>query len=356
MGFADRQVSSLTIQGVASPSPRVSQEPENAAVGSPGASAEIRPLEFSSINLLERLFETPDPPARTISSYLDIEDIISLRNSCKLHRKRIQHGSKWGWMLHRLSTRNTQYPNPNRRRQRLTLGIPTNTRQFYHPGRQVVIVDVSIGDRDILKLNSVLDAVQAEAALTTLILDGTVVDAGDVGHLLKKYQNVTALSLRHCWNVNLQLLYKLFKKTPKEHVNEVNFYNHLDQTRLNSKCPAEQIDRLRIWDVEGIEPLLDERSENGYRLVSQISVQFFIRNFNVDIRRCENNHTVFMACVEEVVKCGGCNKLQRIQMCPKCTLKFVCEVCGEYLCSDCNKDQSNIQGRTGGMWNPLWFL
>ncbi|KAF3933674.1 hypothetical protein ABW19_dt0200270 [Dactylella cylindrospora] len=207
------------------------------------------------------------------------------------------------------------------------------------------------GDRDILKLNLALSAVEAERCLTVLILDGTAIDAGDVGHLLKTYQNVTTLSLRHCWNINLQLLYKLFKKTPKEHNDEVNFYNHVDQPPISSKCPAEQIEKLRIWDIDGIEPLLDEKSENGHRLVSQINVQFFMRNFSLDIRKCENYHPVFVVCVGERVKCGECNRVVWIEACPKCRLKTSCEICDFYWCQECisKEGSSSDDARRSGM-------
>ncbi|KAF3097137.1 hypothetical protein TWF569_002982 [Orbilia oligospora] len=321
---------SLTIAGVSSP--------HASSVGSP-PSISSYPAPAPLSDFLERVFESPYPTAQGISSYLDIEDIINLRNTCKLHQTNIQDKGRWAWLLNRLSTRKVDYPNPDPRIRRLSLGVPPSSREGYVGGREFVIIDVSAGDRDFLKLNSNLYNIGAFETLTSLILDGTNIDAGDVGHLLRKLQNTTTLSLRHCWNVNLQLLYKLFKKTSEAHIEEVNYFNGINQERSKSKSPAEQIQRLRIWDIDGIQVLLDESPENGHRLVSQIGVQFFIRNFETDVGKCEStHHSIFMLCVGEKVQCGSCKKYLQIEVCPKCRFESSCEICETYLCVDCVKD------------------
>ncbi|EPS41168.1 hypothetical protein H072_4979 [Dactylellina haptotyla CBS 200.50] len=270
MRETDKSLSSLTIAGIASPNSSSVSSP-------PSISTEIGLHSF-----FERVFDSPSPPARKIVSYLDIEDIINLRDVCVLTKTHIQQGGKWAWMLHRFSSRKTFYPSPDPRLNRLSLGVPPNQRDGFKNGREFVLVDVSIGDRDKLRINSALQNINAPECLVSLILDGTAIDAGDVGHLLKIYQNVTTISLQYCWNVNLQLLYKLFKKTPKEHLNEVNYYRHPQDPVIQSRNPGEQIKTLRIWDIDGLQILLDETPENGHRLISQIAIQFFIRNFETD--------------------------------------------------------------------------
>ncbi|RVD89567.1 uncharacterized protein DFL_000570 [Arthrobotrys flagrans] len=257
---------SLTIAGVSSPNA--------SSIGSPPSTY---PAPAPLSDFLERVFESPYPTAQGISSYLDIEDIINLRNTCKLHQANIQDKGRWAWLLNRLSTRQVDYPNPDPRIRRLSLGVPPSSREGYVGGREFVIIDVSAGDRDFLKLNSRLYNIGAFETLTSLILDGTNIDAGDVGHLLRKLQNITTLSLRHCWNVNLQLLYKLFKKTSEAHIEEVNYFNGINQERSKSKCPAEQIHKLRIWDIDGIQMLGNAKAliirylcyalEKGYSVV-----------------------------------------------------------------------------------------
>ncbi|EWC46421.1 hypothetical protein DRE_04364 [Drechslerella stenobrocha 248] len=316
-----------------------------------------------SHDFLQRVFNSPDPPARTIASYLDVDDILSIRNTCRTHRSNIRHDGNWAWMLRRLSMppRQAPYLDLTSRPNRLNLGVSPRARESYRPGRQIVVVDVSIGDRDVLNLNVVLSNLQAWGCLSSLILDGTPIDSGDVGHLLRNLQTVNTLSLQHCWNINLQLLYKLFKKTPKEHLDEVNFYNHITQQQTPSKCPAEQIRKLRIWDTDGLQVLMDEESEDGHRFVSQISVQFFMRNFDVDLKKCANNHFLFMVCIREAVKCHDCHAYSWVEICPKCQLQSSCEICAQYyhLCRQCtlastttNRFLSPDQSRQVRMLNP----
>ncbi|KAK6346568.1 hypothetical protein TWF696_006690 [Orbilia brochopaga] len=307
-------------------------------------------ISFSQA-LLEWIFHEPDPPARTVASYLNIEDINNLRNTCRLHRSYICDGGKWAWMLNRVSVpaRQAPYLTTNPRIQKLLLGAPPQTRDGYIAGRPIVVLDVSARDRarDLLNLARIFNSLNSWDYVTLLILDGTRIDAGDIGHLLKDLQNVSSLSIRHCWNVDLQLLYQLFKKTPKEHIDQVNFYNHSTQKRIFSKSPAAQIKRLRIWDIDGLQDLTDERGDNGRRLVSQISARFFMRNFDVDIRKCEKKvsgysdrarHSVFMVCVGQTVRCLYCDTYIWIEACPKCRLQSSCEICGkdDYLCAQCS--------------------
>ncbi|KAF3905243.1 hypothetical protein ABW21_db0203872 [Orbilia brochopaga] len=295
MGPRDLPPSVLTLHGI--------NRPDHFSPAPPNASS-----SFWSQALLEWIFHAPDPPARTVIGYLDIQDIINLRNTCRLHKSYIFNGGKWAWMLHRISipARKSPYLYTNLRTRNLLLGIPPRARDGYRAGRPIVVLDVSTGDRarDVLGLTSIFNALDAWDRVTSLILDGTRIDAGDIGHLLKSFQNLTSLSLRHCWNVDLQLLYQLFKKTPREHTDQVNFYNHVAQPRIASKSPAEQIKRLRIWDIDGLQKLMVETSENGHRLVSQISVQFFMRNFDTDVQRCNGqaagygtHHSVFMTTI-----------------------------------------------------------
>ncbi|KAK6537263.1 hypothetical protein TWF694_011455 [Orbilia ellipsospora] len=328
-----KPLSSLTIAGIASPN--------SSSVGSPPPIGTEKPAQ----SFLERVFDSPNPPARKITSYLDIEDIVNLRKVCVITRDEIQRNGKWSWMLHRLSSCKTYYPSPDPRIRRLNLGVPPSQRDGFRNGREFVLVDVSIGDRDILNINSTLQQIQASECLVSLILDGTRIDAGDVGHLLKNFQNVTTLSLQHCWNVDLQLLYKLFKKTTREHNDEVNYYKHPQDPIIKSKRPAEQITRLRIWDIDGLQILLDESPENGHRMISQIGAQFFMRNFDLDVKRCTStHHTVFMACVGEKVGCSLCGQLLEIEICPKCRLESSCEICGDYICLDCSRNKSAKAG------------
>ncbi|KAF3908151.1 hypothetical protein AA313_de0200220 [Arthrobotrys entomopaga] len=326
-------LSSLTIVGIASPI--------SSSVGSPPPVS----IEKQTQSFLERVFDSPNPPARKITSYLDIEDIVNLRKVCAIARDQIQYDGKWSWMLHRLSSCKTYYPSPDPRIRRLNLGVPPSQREGFRIGREFVLVDVSIGDRNIFGINSTLQQIQAPECLVSLILDGTRVDAGDVGHLLKNFQNVTTLSLQHCWNINLQLLYKLFKKTAREHTDEVNYYKHPQESIVKSKRPAEQITRLNIWDIDGLQILLQESPENGHRMVSQIGIQFFMRNFDLDVKRCAStHHSVFMACVGEKVGCSLCGQSLWIEICPKCRLESSCEICGDYICLDCLRNSTAKAG------------
>ncbi|KAJ6256183.1 hypothetical protein Dda_9018 [Drechslerella dactyloides] len=285
--------------------------PRPAAVVADTAGSDATSTCSISQILLEWIFHAPHPPARTVIGYLDIEDIINLRNTCKLHRSYIRNGGKWEWMLHRISVplRESPYLTANLQLKKLLLGVPPRARDGYRTGRPIVVLDVATRDRarDVLNLGSIFSNLGAWEYVTLLVLDGTTIDAGDVGHLLKSFQNVTALSLRHCWNVDLQLLYQLFKKTPKEHTDQVNFYNHVAQRRVPSKCPAEQIKRLWIWDIDGLQPLMTEMTGNGHRLVSQIGVQLFIRNFDVDVRRQFSVTIATSTLGSKLVRSADCN-------------------------------------------------
>ncbi|KAF3908197.1 hypothetical protein AA313_de0202435 [Arthrobotrys entomopaga] len=277
---------------------------------------------------LLRIFNQPDPIARSIASFLTIADINSLRCTCKSFREALTGDhADWSWIL-----RSPVFGNEHEGATNAFNGLRrlTNRVPFW----------------DNKSIQTIFEQFDITSALITVNLDYTAINSQGVYHLLINFPRLVRISIRYCKEIKLQEF----------------------QEALESFAALSNFARLRLkamyidyWHVAEIYDVINTMLVNQARFLNirhvAEKIRYIARMVRSNVFLCHRNHgedgvlyydraeflegpqtaqnAVFYPCEIKDVDCTMCDQTYEKRFCLKCWATQICSYCHEFHCPSC---------------------